>query len=76
MRFSAKTVSNISYYLRKLGVQQMHEPNPCHITLCYTSETEFDIDAAIDALAAARDWRLVVVENDGGTITWLNNYNV
>lgn len=76
MKFSAMTVSNISYYLKKMGVQKIHEPNPCHITLCKTSETSFPIDDAIDALEASRDWRLVIVEQNGSTYTWTNSYPV
>ena len=76
MKFNAMTVSNISYYLKKMGIKQMHEPNPCHITLCKTSETSFSIDDAIAALEAARDWRLVIVEQNGSTYTWANTYRV
>lgn len=77
MNFYAKTVTNISGTLRKMGVIKMHDPSPCHITLCRTSELPtFSISAAINALEAARDWRLVVVEQSGSVITWKNNYPV
>lgn len=77
MNFYAKTITNISYTLKKMGVAKMHDPSPCHITLCRTSELPvFSINAAISALERARDWRLVVVEQSGSVVTWMNNYDV
>ena len=76
MKFSARTVTNISYYLKQLGIKNLHSPNPCHITLCKTSETSFSTSRAITALEAARDWRLVVVDKNGSVVTWKNNYDV
>ncbi len=76
MKFYAQTVTNISNILKKMGIADVHNPSPCHITLCKTSETSFSISDAINALEEARDWRLVVVEKDGAQVTWKNSYDV